>query len=109
MQLWPAKENAFAASFGGRVVEVGVRLDDHRRRVAELERHLLPRRALAQPPADLAEPVNVISCDALVLDEHVADLGRRADDDVQPARRQARLRLELGEQQRRERRLRAPA
>ena len=40
-----------------------------------------------------------------VLDEHVADLGRRAGDDVQPSGGQARFLLELGEQQRRERRL----
>ena len=34
----------------------------------------------------------MITRDALVLDEHVADLGRRPDDDVEPARREAGLR-----------------
>ena len=43
---------------------------------------------------------------ALVLDEHVADLARGPADDVEPARREARLRLELGEEKRGERRLR---
>ena len=57
-------------------------------------------------PADLARAGERDRAHALVLDEHVADLGRRPDEDVQPARRQPRLRLELGEQQRRERRLR---
>ena len=59
------------------LVEVGVRLDDHGRRVAELERDLLPRRTLAQLPADLRRAGERDQLHALVLDEDVADLGRR--------------------------------
>ncbi len=44
--------------------------------------------------------------DPLVLHEDVADLRRGADEDVEPARREPGVRLELGEQERRERRLR---
>ena len=62
MQLWPANENAFAAQRGGGVLDVGVGLDDHRRRVPELEVDPLARRALADAPSRPApEPVNVIS------------------------------------------------
>ena len=50
--------------------------------------------------------MKVIELHALVLDEHVADLGCRPHEDVQPAGRQSGLRLELREQERRERRLR---
>ena len=111
MQLWPANEKRVRGELRRGLVEVGVRHDDHRRRVAELEADALARRALArclQPTSP--EPVNVISAHALV-----ARRGRRRspttepDDDVEPARRQARLLLELGEQQRRERRLATPA
>ena len=85
MQLWPAKEKPFAASVAA--VPVGrVGADDHRRRVAELERHVLARRALLQLPADVAGARERQRGDALVVDEDVADLGRRAGDDVQPAR-----------------------
>ena len=91
---------------GRGVVEVGVGRDDHRRRVAELEVHALARRALAELPADAGRAGERDERDALVLDEHVADLGRRPADDVEPAGRQARLGLELGEEERGERRLR---
>ena len=109
MQLWPAKEKAFAADFGGGLCDVGVRLDDHRRRVPELQQHLLPRRALAERPADLRGAGEADQSHALVLDQDVADLGRAADEHVQPAGRQAGLGLELGEEQGGERRLRSRA
>ena len=106
MQLWPANENALAASSRRRVVEVGVRLDDHRRRVPELELDALARRPLGQLPADLARAGEGDRAHALVLDEHVAELRRGPDEHVEPARRQAGLGLELREQQRGEGRLR---
>src|ERR671922_104067 len=90
---------------GGRA-DVGIGPDDDRRRVAELERNPLARRALGQLPADAARAREGQDLDAVVLDEDVADLRRRADDDVQPAGRQARLGLQLGEEQRGQRRLR---
>src|SRR5207248_626098 len=65
----------------------------------------LLRCALLQLPADRAGAGEGDRLDALVLDEDVADLGGRAGDDAEPARREARFLLELGEQQRRERRL----
>ena len=49
--------------------------------------------------------MNVISANALVLDEDVADVPRRPADHVQPSRRGAGLGLELGEEERRQRRL----
>ena len=58
------------------------------------------------PQPTSPEPVNVSSLHALVLDEHVADLAGGAGDDVDPARRQACLLLELGEEERGERRRR---
>ena len=47
----------------------------------------------------------MIIFDPLVADQNVADLGRRAADHVEPAGRQSRLLLQLGEQQRGQRRL----
>ena len=85
-------------------IDVGVRGDDHRCRVAELEADLLLRRALLQAPADAARAGEGDRLHALVLDEHVADLGGGAGDDVEPARREACLVLELGEEERGERR-----
>ena len=46
---------------GRHVLQVGVGLDEHRRRIPELELHLLARRALGQLPADVARPVKVIA------------------------------------------------
>jgi hypothetical protein len=89
----------------GRVVEIGVRLHQHRRRVAELERHLLPGGALAEAPPDVARAREGDHPHPVVLNEDVADRGRGADDDVQPPRRKAGLGLELGEEERREGRL----
>ena len=106
MQLCPAKENAFAAQPCGCVLDVGVSLDDHRRRVPELEVHALARCALADAPADLPRPRERDQSDALVLDEDVADLARGADEHVEPARREAGVVLELGEKQGGERGLR---
>ena len=88
-----------------RLGEIGVAVDDHRRGVSELEQHLLPRRALADAPADLGRAGERDRLDAFVLDQHVADLTRGPDEDVEPARRQARLVLELRERERRQRSL----
>ena len=90
-------------------VEVGVGGHDDGRRVAELEPDALLRRALGDPPADAARAGERDHPDALVLDEHVADLAGRADEDGEPAGREACFLLELREEQRRERRLRSPA
>src|SRR5205807_5277684 len=70
-------------------IEVGVRLDDHGRRVAELEVDALLGRTLPQLPADRAGAGEGQRADALVLDQHVAELGRRPDDDVDPTGREA--------------------
>ena len=62
-------------------------------------------RALGDAPADVTRAGEGDQLHALVLDEHVADVRRRADDDVQPACGQARLVLKLGQEQRGKRRL----
>ena len=80
--------------------------DDRRRRVAELELHALAVRAFGDAPADAAGAGERDQLHALVGDEHVADLRRRAGDDVQPAGRQAGLFLERREEERRQRRRR---
>ena len=104
MQLCPANENAFAASFAAAAARVGALVDDRRRRVPELELHALPRRAPREVPADPGRAGERDELHALVLDERVADLGRRAGDDVQPPGREPGLLEELGEEERRERR-----
>ena len=102
MQLWPANENAFAASLaavpGGASAQTiaGVALPS-----SSFTRLRGARSAMPQPTSPGAGERDQLH--ALVLDEHVADLGRGAGDDVEPAGRQARLLLELGEEQRRER------
>ena len=78
MQLWPANEKAFGGEPRRRVVEVGVGLDDHGRRVPELELDALARRPLGELPADLAGAGERDRAHALVLDEHVADLRTQA-------------------------------
>ena len=105
MQLWPGEGERVRGELLRRRRRC-VAAHDRRRRVAELEVDLLARGALADSPADVARAGERDQPHALVLDEHVADLGGRPDDDAQPARRQAGLFLELGEQERRERRLR---
>ena len=85
---------------GGGVVEVGVRGDDHRRRVPELEVHALSRRPLTDPPADRRGAGEGDQLHALVLHEHVADLAGGATEDVEPSRWKPRLQLELGEEER---------
>src|SRR5204863_3200471 len=87
----------------GRQGHVRVRRDDHGRRVPELEVDALLVCALAQSPADTARAGERDQLHAFVLDEDVAEVRRRPDDDVQPARRQAGLLFELCEQQRRQR------
>ena len=101
----PGEGEGVAGELRRGLLDVGVRLDEDRGRVPELERDLLPGRPLAQAPADVARARERDHPDALVLDQDVADLGGRADEHVQPAGRQARLGLELGEEERRERRL----
>ena len=109
MQLCPANENAFAASRAAASSRsasastiTGVALPSSR-----LTLFRGARSASFQPTAAGAREGDQL--DALVLDEDVADLGRRPDEHVQPAGRESRLGLELGEQERRERRLRRPA
>ena len=105
MQLWPANENAFVAS-ARRRLEIGVLLDDQRSRVAKLEGDPLARRALAHRPADLGRAGERDQPHTLVVDERVADLGR-GPEERSASRRKPRLRLELGEEERRERRRQA--
>ena len=105
MQLWPANENAFAASFAA--VPAGASAQTIAGRgVAELELDALAVRAFREAPADVARAGEGEQPHAFVLDQHVADLAGGAGDDVDPARRQACLLLELGEEERRERRRR---
>ena len=106
MQLWPAKENAFAASrvaassrSASAATITGVALP-------QLEVHALARSALAELPADARRAGEGDERDALVSDQEVADLCRRSAHDIEPAGRQACVRLELGQEKRRERRLR---
>ena len=80
-------------------------MHDHRSRVSELEENLLARRALAQLPADVGGAREGDRAHPLVLDEHVADLARGPDEDVEPAGRKTCLVRELRERQRRERSL----
>ena len=85
MQLWPAKENAFAAhraaassTSASAATMTGVALPSSR-----LTRLRGARSRSAQPtPAGAGERDQL---DALVLDEHVADRRGRPDEDVQPA------------------------
>ena len=106
MQLCPANEKAFAASFSAARSRsaspstiTGVAFPSSR------ATRFFGARA-ARAPADRTRPGEGDRLHALVLHEHVADCRRRPDDHVQPARRQPCLGLELGEQQRRQRRLR---
>ena len=105
MQLWPANEKRVLGRCRGGGFDVGVRFDDQRRRVAELEVDPLLRRSLAQLPADAARARERDRLHPLVLDQRVTDLGGGPDDDVEPARRQPGLVLELGQEKRREGRL----
>ena len=82
----------------------GIAADDRRRRVAELEFHPLAVRPLGDSPADTGGAGERDQLDPVVLDQHVADRGRRARDDVQPARRQTRFLLEVGQEHGRQRR-----
>src|SRR3954468_3620668 len=110
MQLWPAKENAFAASFvaararaAAAAPATGVAVHDAGRGVAELQPHALLRRALGDAPADAARARESDHPNPLVLHEHVTDLARGPDEDVEPAGRKTRFLLELREEQSRER------
>ena len=105
MQLWPAKEKAFAASFDAASSRsaspwtiTGVALPSS-------SSTFFLRRALAELPADLGGAGERDRAHPLVLDQDVADLARGPDDDVEPTGRQPGLVLELGERQRGERRL----
>ena len=106
MQLCPANENAFAAQ---RVAASSTSAS-----ASTITGVALPSSRLTfffggplpDAPADGARAGERDQLDALVLDEDVPDLRRGADDDVQPARGQAGLVLELREEERRQRRLR---
>ena len=91
-------------------VEVGVGGDDDGCRVAELQlgRACGPR-APAMPQPTPLEPVNVIILTRSSSTSTSPISAGGADEDVEPAGREASLLLELGEQERRERRLRSPA
>ena len=106
MQLWPAKENAFAAqraaacsTSASASTITGVAFPSSR-----LTRFRGARSRMPQPTR--AEPVNVISLTRSSSTSTSPISADGPDEDVEPARRQARLVLELGEEQRRERRLR---
>ncbi len=99
MQLCPANEKAFAASrvaassrSASAATMTGVAFPSSR-----LTR--LRGCSLAQLPAGRNRAREGDELHALVLDEHVADLGRRAADDVQPACGQPRFGLELGQEE----------
>jgi hypothetical protein len=96
----PGEGKGIRGDLRRRGLEVGVGLDDHRRRVAELEVDAFARRPLAQSPADAARAGEGDQAHALVLDEDVADLASRPDEDVEPTGRQPRLGLELAEEER---------
>ena len=109
MQLWPAKEKAFAAAFAAASATsasastiTGVALPS-----SSSTFFRAARSRSAQPTS--AEPVKLIrrTRSSSTSTSPISD--GAADEDVEPARRQAGLGLELGEQQRRERRLRSPA
>src|SRR5207248_10760467 len=85
--------------------EIGVRGDDYRRGVAELEIDAFPRSALSQLPADRAGARERDRLDTLVVDQHVTDLRCGPCEDAQPAGGEPCLLLELREQESRERRL----
>ena len=110
MQLWPANENAFAASFAA-VPRGASAQHDRGRRVAELELHALAVRAFRDAPADVARAGERDQLHALVLDEHVADLApqsrRRRSASPAAGRPPPRAREEQRRERRRGRRLRA--
>ena len=106
MQLCPAKENAFAAQrvAASSTFASASTITGSRSRARGRPSSCGARERMPQPTAP--EPVKVISFtrSSSTSTSPIADDG--ADDDVEPARGQARLVLELGQQQRRERRLR---
>ena len=87
MQLWPAKEKRVRGERRGGAVGAsaqtitGVALPSS-------SADVLARRALLQLPADVAGAGEGHRSDALVLDQDVTDLRRRAGDDVEPPGRQ---------------------
>ena len=105
-RLTGERERRARDALGGEV-EIRVGLDDHRRRVAELERDVLARRAVAQHPADRRRAGEGDHRDPRILEQHVADLRLGAEHDVEPAGREAGLDLELGQRERAQRRLRS--
>ena len=91
----------------GGAVPVAVGFDDHRRVVAELERHLLARRLLGDAPPDLGRAGEADVGHVVVGHQRVAHTAARAGDDVEVAGRQAALvEQQVGKRQGRERRLR---
>ena len=105
MQLWPANENALAASFDAASSRsasastiTGVALPSSSATFLRAARS-----RSFQPTSE--EPVNVISFTRSSSTRTSPISAARAREDVEPTRGQAGLVLELGEQQRRERRL----
>ncbi len=99
MQLWPAKENAFAASF---VAASSISASASTTTGVALPSSRFTRffdRALADLPADARGAGERDQLHALVLDDDVADLGGGPDEDVEPARGEPGLGLELAEQE----------
>ena len=87
--------------------EIGVRLDDDRCVVAELEADLLPGCTTLDAPSDLGRPGEGDVRDVVMVDDRVADAAATTDDDVQPpGRKPAFVEQHLGQQQCSERRLR---
>ena len=89
----------------GRRLPVAVGVDDQRRVGAQLEVDLLVGDAAADAPADPGRAGEGERPGQLVLDDRVADLRAGAGDDAEPALGQARLDQDLGQLQRRDRRL----
>ena len=93
----PGEGEGVRGELRGGKVEIGVGGHDDRRRVAELQPNALLGRALGDAPPDAARAGERDHPDAFVLDQDVADLAGRADEHVEPSRREACFLLELGE------------
>ena len=99
MHDWPACENPATDTFLADGRDVGTRLDDQRRVVAELEADLLAGGAGADAPTDFGRTGERDERDVGVIDDRVADGAAAAGHDVEVAGGQAAL----VEQQARER------
>ena len=88
-----------------RVLEIRVRVHDHRAVATQLQRHPRRLREAPKPPADRRAAREREHLDSLVLDEPLREL-RPARDDADGGRRCAGLEQDAAERQRRKRRLR---